>query len=92
MPLMPRAFAFATGRKLADTKRDLEREVAQRKRAETIFRGLLESAPNAMVIVDAKGNIALVNGQTERLFGYQREEVVGKPVSCLCRSAFADAT
>jgi hypothetical protein len=37
VPLMPRVFAFATGRRLADTNRELEPEVAERKRAEAIF-------------------------------------------------------
>jgi len=41
-----------------------------------------------MVIVDAKGNIAPVNGQTERRFGYQREEMVGKPMELLMPERF----
>jgi PAS domain S-box-containing protein len=44
---------------------------------------LLEHAPDATVIVDAGGRIQLVNAQTERLFGYYREELVGKPVEML---------
>ncbi|MGA8576666.1 MAG: ATP-binding protein [Candidatus Cybelea sp.] len=44
---------------------------------------LLEHAPDATVIVDAEGLIQLVNAQTERLFGYYREELIGKPVEML---------
>ena len=44
---------------------------------------LLEHAPDATVIVDADGRIQLVNAQTERLFGYYREELIGKPVEML---------
>jgi len=44
---------------------------------------LLEYAPDAAVIVDADGRIRLVNAQTERLFGYYREELIGQPVEML---------
>jgi PAS domain S-box-containing protein len=47
------------------------------------FTGLLEAAPDAMVCVDGAGMIALVNAQTERLFGYSRAEMVGQPVEML---------
>ena len=47
------------------------------------FRDLLEAAPDAMVIVDRAGYIALVNSQTQQLFGYTREELLGKPVELL---------
>ena len=59
------------------------RDITERKRAEEQFRGLLEAAPDAMVIVDAEGRIALVNRQTERLFGYRRDELIGQPVEML---------
>jgi PAS domain S-box-containing protein len=59
------------------------RDITQRKEAEQKFRSLLESAPDAMVIVGRDGLIALVNSQTERLFGYRREELLGKPVELL---------
>ena len=51
--------------------------------SEAYFRNLLESAPDAMVIVDSKGNISVVNNQTEQMFGYDREEMLGKSVEIL---------
>jgi len=57
--------------------------VLEGRRADEKFRGLLESAPDAMVIVGQDGRIQLVNAQTERMFGYKRDELLGKPVEML---------
>ncbi|QRM89810.1 PAS domain S-box protein [Lacinutrix sp. WUR7] len=58
-------------------------DVTEQRMAEIKFKGLLESAPDAMVIVNEKGKIQLINKQAEKLFGYVSEELINKPVELL---------
>ena len=58
-------------------------DITERKQAEQRVLDLLESAPDAMIIVESSGQIQLVNAQAERLFGYDREELIGHKIDML---------
>jgi PAS domain S-box-containing protein len=64
------------------------RDITKRKRNEDRFRTLLDSTPDAMVVVSQDGRIVLVNSQTEKLFGYKREELLGQPIEALTPERF----
>ncbi|MDD9892377.1 MAG: PAS domain S-box protein [Gammaproteobacteria bacterium] len=59
------------------------RDITSRKQAEDQLRAVLETAPDAMVIIDDTGTITLVNQQAEAMFDYQRSELVGQPIEIL---------
>ena len=75
----------------------LEHDISVRKAAEGHlaqmegrYRGLLEAAPDAMVVVDQAGDIVLLNVQAEKRFGYQRDELLGQPVTNIIPEGFAE--
>ncbi len=80
----------ASGDELGDVARqanqmaaNLDRLTHESKKAEERFRGLLEAAPDAMVIAGEDRRVTLVNAQTEKLFGYDRAELLGRDVEML---------
>src|SRR4030095_812301 len=54
------------------------------------YRALLEAAPDAMVVVNQRGEIVLLNLQAEKQFGYRRDELLGQPVTNIIRQGFAE--
>jgi PAS domain S-box-containing protein len=64
-----------------------ERHIVQ---MEARYRSLLEAAPDAMVVVDEAGAIVLLNLQTERQFGYRRDELIGQAVTAIIPEGFAE--
>ncbi len=59
------------------------------RKSEERFRQVVESAPNAMVMINSRGMIEMINTQTERVFGYTRDELLGQPVDILVPTRFA---
>jgi PAS domain S-box-containing protein len=64
------------------------RDIGDRKKAEQKFRGLLESAPDAIIIVDRAGEVVIVNSQAESLFGYTRSQMIGSKIEMLMPERF----
>jgi PAS domain S-box-containing protein len=66
------------------------RDISNRKAAEARYRGLLEAAPDGMVVVDQSGAIVLLNVQAEKHFGYRSDELLGQKVTNIIPEGFAE--
>lgn len=66
-------------------------DVTEQKRAAQLSEGLLEAAPDAIVVTDDCGRIVLANALTEELFGYPREEIFGQPIEIIVPERFREA-
>ena len=69
---------------------EISRDITERKETEARYRGLLEAAPDAMVVVDQRGEIVLLNLQAEKQFQYRRDELVGQQVKAIIPEGFAE--
>jgi PAS domain S-box-containing protein len=68
----------------------ITRDISERKETEAKYRGLLEAAPDAIVVVDQFGKIVLLNLQAEKHFGYRGDELVGKQIKNIIPEGFAE--
>ena len=69
---------------------EISRDLSESKESEARYRGLLEAAPDAMVVVNQDGEIVLLNVQAEKQFGYRRDELVGQKVKNIIPEGFAE--
>jgi PAS domain S-box-containing protein len=69
---------------------EFSHEISESKESETKYRGLLEAAPDAMVVVNQAGEIVLLNLRAEKQFGYRRDELVGQRVTNIIPNGFAE--
>src|ERR1700676_4871619 len=69
---------------------EISRDISERKEAEAKYRGLLEAAPDAMVVVNQGGEIVLLNVQAEKQFGYRRDELLGQKATNIIPEGFAE--
>jgi len=69
---------------------EFSHDLTESQESEAKYRGLLEAAPDAMVVVDQRGEIVLLNVQAEKQFGYRRDELVGQKVKNIIPEGFAE--
>jgi PAS domain S-box-containing protein len=69
---------------------EFSHDLSESKASEVRYRGLLEAAPDAMVVVNVAGEIVLLNVQAEKQFGYSRHELIGQKVKNIIPEGFAE--
>jgi PAS domain S-box-containing protein len=80
----------STGSEPEQSFSTLANDINESKESEAKYRGLLEAAPDAMVVVNVAGEIVLLNVQAEKQFGYRRDELVGQKVKNIIPEGFAE--
>jgi PAS domain S-box-containing protein len=76
---------------LADANEHLRAEIERRNRSERNFRGLIDAAPDAILLIDSEGRIIKVNDEAERMFGYARDALLGQDVLLIIPDRFKQA-
>ena len=87
IPIIPRVLGLPDLERLNDK---LEAEIAERTRAEVLFRSVFSAVPNGLVVVDREGKITLANQRMLSMFGYRAEELVGQPIEVLVPEELRD--
>jgi PAS domain S-box-containing protein len=85
--------AYAASRDMAGTLRGfsvISRDLSESTESGAKYRGLMEAAPDAMVVVNQGGEIVLLNLQAEKQFGYRRDELLGQKVTNIIPEGFAE--
>jgi PAS domain S-box-containing protein len=77
-------------KELVEANHALEQAVSALQESETMFKGLFDHAPDAIVVVDQEGKIIQGNHQALKMFGYSRTEIIGRPVEMLLPQAFRE--
>ncbi|HLA50792.1 MAG TPA: histidine kinase dimerization/phosphoacceptor domain -containing protein, partial [Thermodesulfobacteriota bacterium] len=96
--IIDRTIQLETANKRLENEIAVRRELEERMRldahkielAELKFRGLVEFAPDSIIIIDKKGNIALFNSQAQKMFGYNKDELIGRPLETLIPERFRE--
>jgi PAS domain S-box-containing protein len=76
---------------LAHASESLRAEIERRNRSERNFRGLIDAAPDAILVIDSNGRIIKVNDEAERMFGYARDALLGRDVDLIIPDRFKPA-
>lgn len=83
VPVARQVFFLRSPKELEAVNRLLQAEISERQAAEEKFRSFVESAPDALVVVNSRGRIELANNQCESIFGWKRQAIVGEEVEML---------